>query len=190
MASRAKYDYLEPLFKGVIDWKLIETHWRDLMRMVLSIKAGKVLPSTLLRKLNSYSKKNRLHQALRELGRVGRTIFLLRFVSEPAVRRQITACTNIVETYHHLLDWLHFGKHGVITENDPDEQEKRLKSLDLVASAVIFQNAVDMSLAVQQLSAEGYPRPGGVGDGESLFGGAVEAVWRLRGGHGDGAGSF
>ncbi|NJR57124.1 MAG: Tn3 family transposase [Acaryochloris sp. CRU_2_0] len=155
-SKSAKYDYLEPLFKGVIDWKLIETHWQDLMRMVLSIKAGKVLPSTLLRKLNSYSKKNRLHQALRELGRVGRTIFLLRFVSEPAVRRQITACTNIVETYHHFLDWLHFGKHGMITENDPDEQEKRLKYLDLVASAVIFHNAVDMSLALQQLGKEGY----------------------------------
>lgn len=156
-SQKASYNYLEPLFKAVIDWKLIETHWQDLMRMVLSIKAGKLMPSTLLRKLNSYSKKNRLHQALRELGRVGRTIFLLRFISEPAIRRQITACTNIVETYHNFIDWLHFGKHGVIAENDPDEQEKRLKYLDLVASAVIFQNAVDMSLAVQQLSAEGYP---------------------------------
>lgn len=46
---------------------------------------------------------------------------------------------------------------GGITENDPDEQEKQLQYLDLVASAVIFQNVVDISLAVQQLSAEGYP---------------------------------
>ncbi|KAI9130230.1 Tn3 family transposase (plasmid) [Acaryochloris sp. CCMEE 5410] len=133
LSQKASYDYLEPLFKAVIDWKLIETHWQDLMRMVLSIKAGKLMPSTLLRKLNSYSKKNQLHQALRELGRVGRTIFLLRFISEPTIRRQITACTNIVETYHNFIDWLHFGKHGVIAENDPDEQEKRLKYLDLQA---------------------------------------------------------
>lgn len=151
------YEYLDPLFKDVVDWKLIETHWQDLMRIVLSIKAGKLMPSTLLRKLNSYSTKNRLYQTLRELGRVGRTMFLLKYISEPAIRQQITACTNIVETYHRFVDWVHFGKHGVITENDPEEQEKRLKYLDLVASAVIFQNAVDMSLAVQQLSAEGYP---------------------------------
>jgi TnpA family transposase len=151
------YEYLDPLFKEVVDWKLIQTHWQDLMRIVLSIKAGKLMPSTLLRKLNSYGTKNRLYQALQELGRVGRTMFLLRYISEPAIRQQITACTNIVETYHQFLDWLHFGKDGVITENDPDEQEKRLKYLDLVASAVIFQNAVDISLAVQALSAEGYP---------------------------------
>jgi Tn3 transposase DDE domain len=74
-----------------------------------------------------------------------------------ATCQQITACTNIVETYHRFLDWLHFGKDGVITENDPEEQEKQLKYLDLVASAVIFQNAVDISLAEQGLSAEGYP---------------------------------
>ena len=48
-----------------------------------------------------------------------------------------------------------FGKQGAITENDPIEQEKRLKYLDLVASAVILQNTVDMSLAIQTLTARG-----------------------------------
>ncbi|NCJ05678.1 Tn3 family transposase [Synechococcales cyanobacterium C] len=153
----AVYEYLDPLFKDVVDWKLLQTHWQDLMRVVLSIKAGKLMPSTLLRKLNSYSAKNRLYQALQELGRVGRTLFLLKYISEPASRQQITACTNIVEDFHRFLDWLFFGKEGVITENDPEDQEKWLKYLDLVASAVIFQNAVDISLAVQALSAQGYP---------------------------------
>jgi TnpA family transposase len=45
------YPYLEPLFKGTADWTLIETHWQDMIRVALSIRAGKVLPSTLLRKL-------------------------------------------------------------------------------------------------------------------------------------------
>jgi TnpA family transposase len=151
------YEYLDPLFKDVVNWKLIQDHWKELMQIALSIKAGKLMPSTLLRKLNSHSSKNRLHQALEELGRVGRTIFLLKYISDPATRQQITACTNIVEGYHKLLDWLFFGKNGAITENDPEEQEKRLKYLDLVASAVIFQNAVDISLAVQALSDDGYP---------------------------------
>jgi hypothetical protein len=29
------------------------------------------------------------------------------------------ACTNIVEDYHAFVDWLFFGKQGVITDNDP-----------------------------------------------------------------------
>lgn len=68
---------------------------------------------------------------------------------------EINAITNIVEMYHAFLDWVFFGKEGAITENDPIEQEKRLKYLDLVASAVILQNTVDMSLAIQTLAAQG-----------------------------------
>ena len=126
------------------------------MRVVLSIKAGKLLPSTVLRKLGSYSRKNRLYQAFRALGKVIRTIYLLRFISDRALRREVTACTNIVESYHHFLDWLFFGKDGVITDNDPVEQEKRLKYLDLVASAIILQNTVDMTRVIHSLSAEGF----------------------------------
>ena len=72
------------------------------------------------------------------------------------MRREVNACTNIVESYHHFLDWLFFGKDGVITDNDPVEQEKRLKYLDLVASAVILQNTVDMTGVIRSLSAEGF----------------------------------
>jgi len=149
------YPYLEPLFKGTADWALIETHWQDMLRVALSIRAGKVLPSTLLRKLGSYSRRNRLYQAFQALGLVIRTLFLLRYISDVGLRRQITACTNIVEDYNRFVDWLFFGKQGVITDNDPEEQEKRLKYLDLVANAVILQNTVDLSLAIQALSAEG-----------------------------------
>jgi TnpA family transposase len=149
------YPYLEPLFKGTADWALIETHWQDMIRVALSIRAGKVLPSTLLRKLGSYSRRNRLYQAFQALGLVIRTLFLLRYISDVGLRRQITACTNIVEDYNRFVDWLFFGKQGVITDNDPEEQEKRLKYLDLVANAVILQNTVDLSLAIQTLSAKG-----------------------------------
>jgi hypothetical protein len=82
-------------------------------------------------------------------------MFLLDYISNVALRREITAVTNVVEMYNGFLDWVFFGKQGVITENDPIEQEKRLKYLDLVASAVILQNTVDMSLAIQKLMSQG-----------------------------------
>ena len=50
--------------------------------MVLSIQAGLVLPLMLLRKLSSYNRKNLLYRAFREIGRVERTLFLLRFIAD------------------------------------------------------------------------------------------------------------
>jgi TnpA family transposase len=151
------YKYIDILFKDVIDWELIETHWKDLLRVVLSIKAGKVSSSTLLRKLSNYSRKNRLYQAFRELGRVVRTIFLLDYISDMELREQITATTNKVEAYNGFSKWLFFGGDGVIADNDPEEQEKVIKYNDLVANAVIFQNVVDQTRILRMLKEEGFP---------------------------------
>ena len=155
-SSDAVYEYIDPLFDKNANWGLIQMHWQDLMRVILSIRAGKLLPSTILRRLNSKSRKNRLYHAFEALGQVVRTQFLLRYISEKGLRRQVSECTNKVEGYNKFLDWLFFGKEGVITENDPDQQEKQLKYLELVSSAVILQNAADISIAVQKLHEEGY----------------------------------
>jgi hypothetical protein len=45
----------------------------------------------------------------------------------------------------------------VINENDPQEQQKRLRYIDLVALAVILQNTADMMKAVEGLIADGFP---------------------------------
>ena len=58
----ARYEHIDSLFNDTVDWKLIETHWQDMLQIVLSIKTGKVSSSLLLRKLGSYSKRNKLTQ--------------------------------------------------------------------------------------------------------------------------------
>nr|WP_242951599.1 transposase [Clostridium felsineum] len=42
-----------------------------------------------------------------------------------------------------------------MSENDPDEQEKRIKYNNLVSNAVILQNVVDMTYILKELSANG-----------------------------------
>ncbi|SFP68381.1 Tn3 family transposase [Salibacterium halotolerans] len=150
------YEHIDALFSDAIDWPLIETHWQDLMRVVLSIKAGKMSSPLLLRKLSNYSRKNRLYQAFRELGRVVRTVFLLFYISDMDVRKQITAETNKVEAFHGFSEWLSFGGKGIIATNDPEQQEKIIKYNELVSNALIFHNVVDLTNVLRSLSEEGY----------------------------------
>jgi TnpA family transposase len=58
----------------------------DMLRVALSIKAGRISASTILRRLGTYSRKNRLYQAFCELGRVIRSGFLLRYISDKELR--------------------------------------------------------------------------------------------------------
>lgn len=150
------YKHIDSLFKDSINWELLRTHWTDLMQVVLSIYTGKISSAAILRKLGNYSRKNRLYKAFRELGRVIRTIFLLEYISDGKLRRQITAATNKVEAYHGFSKWFFFGGDSIINSNDREEMEKRIKYNDLVANAVIFQNVVDLTEVFQQLQTEGY----------------------------------
>jgi TnpA family transposase len=149
------YKHINRLFTDTADWQLIETHWQDLMQVALSIQAGKISSPMLLRKLGSYSRRNRLYHAAQALGTVVRTIFLLNWISSRELRQEVTANTNKIESYNGFSKWLSFGG-DVIGENDPDEQQKRLRYNDMVASSVILQNTVDMMRILQKLAREGW----------------------------------
>jgi TnpA family transposase len=151
------YKHIDGLFKDAIDWELIRTHWRDLMQIALSIYTGRVSSPILLRKLSHYSHKNRLYLAAQELGRVQRTVYLLRWISDLSLRSGVTAGTNSAEGYHALTKWLQFGTEGVIQENDPDEQQKRIRYLGLLASVLIYWNVIEISRAIGELVSQGYP---------------------------------
>jgi TnpA family transposase len=150
------YRHIDRLFGKAIDWALIETHWQDMMQVVLSIQAGKILPSTLLRKLGSHSRQNKLNRAFRELGRVERTLFLLRYISEAELRRSIRAETTKVESYNDFLDWIGFGG-PVLKSGDPIEQAKQVKYMDLVANVIMLHNVSDLTDVLADMAAEGWP---------------------------------
>ena len=154
----SRYRHIDSLFgepgQNAIDWRLIETHWRDLMRIVLSIREGRLSSTLLLRRLGTESRKNNVYKAFRELGRAIRTITLLRFISEPELREQITAATNKAESYNNFSKWLAFGAEE-IERNDPAEQEKMIKFNSLLANCAIFHTALDMTAVIRELIAEG-----------------------------------
>jgi TnpA family transposase len=151
-----RYCHIDALFARSVDWKLIETHWQDMVQVVLSIQAGKVLPSMLLRKLGSHNRQNRLYRAFRELGRVMRTLFLLRFVSEGDLRQSIRAETTKIESYNDFLDWIGFGG-PVLKSGDPVEQLKQVKYMDLVANAVMLHNVADLTDVLSDMVDEDMP---------------------------------
>jgi TnpA family transposase len=72
--------------------------------------------------------KSKLFLVAQEVGRVIRTIYLLEWITNSKLRREVTATTNIIESYNAFAKWLSFGGEGVIAENDPDEQQKRFST--------------------------------------------------------------
>lgn len=145
------YKYVDKLFcSEAADWDLIESGWQDVMQVAISIAEGKVSSPRLLRKLGSYSRRNKLYFAAKATGEVIRTIYLLRWISSLELRREVTANTNKMEAYNGYSKWVSFGG-DVITSNDPDEQQKRLRYIDLVTASLLLQTVVDMTRVLRDI---------------------------------------
>ena len=154
-SARTRYRHLDALFRETVDWSFLRLHWKDWMQLILSLQSGKIPTSTLIRQLSHRSDANILSRFAHELGNVYRTMFLLEWISDHILRQEVTAVTNKVEGYHSFSKWLRFGGE-VVAENDPDEQQKFIRYNDLLASAVILQNVIDMSKVIQDLRNEGW----------------------------------
>lgn len=153
--STKKFTHIDRLFSDDINWQMIETHLPDMLRVAVSIKLGKISASAILRRLGTYSRKNKLYFAFKELGKVVRTIFLLKYVGDVELRRLIHAETNKSEQFNGFAKKLFFGGEGEIAENLRHEQRKVIKYNHLIANMVILHNVVGMSRVLKQLQAEG-----------------------------------
>jgi len=150
-----RYDHIDGLFGEAINWALIEKHFPDMLRVALSIKLGKLTPSTILRRLGTASRKNKLYFAFRELGKVIRTIFLLRYIHDVEMRKTIHAATNKNEEFNGFAKWAFFGEEGIIAENIQHEQRKIVKYNQLVSNLIILYNVEQMTSVIKSLKEEG-----------------------------------
>ena len=119
-----------------------DSNWPDILRIMATIAAGIVAPSQILRKLASYPRQNELALALREIGRIERTLFMIEWYSSPALRRRCHAGLNKGEAAHKLKRAVFFHERGEIRDRSFDSQAFRASGLNLVVSAIVHWNTV------------------------------------------------
>lgn len=91
---KSRYGCLAPLFGHRLDARLIVAHADEIGKVIRALADKVVTPSLILKKLSAYRQQNSLAAALREIGRIERTIFTLRWFEDPALRQIVTAELN------------------------------------------------------------------------------------------------
>jgi TnpA family transposase len=151
----ADYGCLEPLIAGPVRTLLVEESWDELLRLAASVKRGAVAPSVMLKKLAAYPRQNGLAKALRELGRIERTLFALDWLEDPALRRRSHGGLNKGESHHSLKRAVFFSRLGELRDRTFENQGYRASGLNLVAAAIVLWNAVYLARAADALRARG-----------------------------------
>ena len=139
---------LAPTFGERIKTREIEKQWDDILRLSSSIRLGTVTASLIIRKLASYPRQNRLALALRELGRIERTLFILDWMQDPTLRARVQAGLNKGEARNALARAIFFNRLGEVRDRSFENQSYRASGLNLVVGAVVLWNTVYLEKAV------------------------------------------
>ena len=149
------YHTLAMMIGGKVDVKHIRAHWDEILRLASSIRQGTVTASLMLRKLGSYPRQNGLAVALRELGRIERTLFALDWMQNVELRRRVQIGLNKGEAKNALARAVFLNRLGEIRDRSFENQRYRASGLNLVVSAIVLWNTVYLERAVQALRDSG-----------------------------------
>jgi TnpA family transposase len=89
--------------------------------------------------------------ALRELGRIERTLFTLHWLQDPALRRRVQVGLNKGEARNALARALFFNRLGEIRDRSFENQSYRASGLNLVVAAIALWNTVYLERAIVAL---------------------------------------
>ena len=145
------YPALEPMIAGRINVELIRAHWSEILRIIASIRTGTVTASLIMRQLASHPRQNGLATALRELGRMERTLFTLDWIDDPELRRTTGQELNKGEARNSLARAVFLHRLGEIRDRTYENQQHRASGLNLVVTAIILWNTRYLERAVVTL---------------------------------------
>jgi TalC/MipB family fructose-6-phosphate aldolase len=134
---------------------IVDTYDLDAEVLAASIRQGTVTASLILRKLGAYPRQNALAVALRELGRLERTLFLLQYICDVELRRRIHVGLNKGEARNALAKAVFFNRLGELRDRTHEDQRHRASGLNLLVAAIVLWNTVYLERAVKALHERG-----------------------------------
>jgi TnpA family transposase len=128
-----------------INLKLIEENWNDILRFMTSIKLKETTASQVFKRLSSYSKKHPLYKALKELGKITKTLFLLTYMDDVELRQAIQKQLNKIELSNKFSDAVFFANNQEFKQGSKNDQETAMNCRMLIQNAIVLWNYLYLS---------------------------------------------
>lgn len=143
------YPALKAAMTRPIRWEIIEQNYDQLVKYATAIRVGTASTEAILRRFTRNA-SHPVYQAMLELGRAQKTIFIARYLRDRDLQREIEEGLNLIESWNRVNGVIFFGKSGEFATNRRDQQQLGMLALHILQAALVYVN----TLMLQDILAE------------------------------------
>jgi len=151
----ANYGDISQLLTKTADLAIIEEQWESMMRVAISLKKKTAPAHIIVQRLTNSYPSDRLTKAFTNLGRIIKTEYILRYLTDKELRRTVQRQLNKGEYRHKLPRWIFFADQGEFTTGDYEEIMNKASSLSFVSNAILYWNTLKINDIVEELKQQG-----------------------------------
>lgn len=144
------YPTLQPILTRAINWDLIRQQYDQMVKYATALRLGMAETEAILRRFTRGNLLHPTYQALAELGKAVKTIFLGKYLRDVELRQEINAGLNVVENWNSANSFIFYGKGGEIATNRLEDQELAVLCLHLLQISLVYIN----TLMIQQVLSQ------------------------------------
>ncbi|MBY0155386.1 Tn3 family transposase [Cytobacillus firmus] len=133
---------LQPVLTRPINWELIRQQYDQMVKYATALRLGIAETEAILKRFTRNNMKHPTYQALSELGKAIKTIFLCEYLDSEEMRREIHEGLNVVENWNSANSFIFYGKGGEIATNRLEDQEIAVLSLHLLQNCLVYINTL------------------------------------------------
>jgi TnpA family transposase len=119
-----------------LDW--VAEEWDQIGRFFCSLATGHTTASVAMKRVVAFGGGNHFYRAVREMGRVFKTEFVLDYVARPDLRRRVRRGLLKSEELHALARTVFYGKLGRVDARDFRRQASTASCLTLILASIIY----------------------------------------------------
>ncbi len=143
------YPRLTPALTRPIRWDIIADNYDQVIRYATAIREGTASTEAVLSRFTR-SATHPAYQAMLEIGRAQRTIFVARYLRDRDLQWEIEEGLNVVEAWNGANAVICYGRGGEISTNRHEEVEMTALCLRILQAALVYVN----TLMLQDVLAE------------------------------------